>query len=408
MPDYSLDAVHALQAEAAWRSAGFDHPDDALTWWHAGFSAQDAQQWLAAARHVLRQDGDTRPAGGHAQLVSVAQGFKVADFSADQARSWRDSLEGVPLDAMLHEARRWRAAGFTAEDTGLWRQWGMLNGPQDLEFAVLFANAGWTPYETAVLTLLSRDRDREDWDDVRRQWVELRSPETLNYVKAGVTPEHARMFDTLGLQRDVLLLELRSRYQALPPLDPFVAMHLNDVLDRMFGDESDARRPFFAERVRDVRDGATTDAPAGEASPAPEPMPAAEAAAEVEDADGPAADSADRPVPAQPGVVDVREGLAAQSAPGGDSVVEAPVLPGAVVDAPVVVADLTDTAVNMFQPAHVPAAAVSGQVEAHVQGYVPAPVNGPVNGPANGEAPDAEEATLRTAYDVLRKPLSGF
>lgn len=256
MPTYTFEAVTALQSEATWRSAGFERPEDAETWWFAGFHAADAQQWLAAARYVFRSEPDQKQ-GNHAALAALAQTFKVADFTPALMRTWRDAFQGVDLDLILHEARRWRAAGFQPEEAQKWRQWGLLTGPNDLEFAVLFANAGWNPYEAAALSLLSRDRESEHFDEVRRAWVELGSAHTLDYVKAGVSPQQAAMFDTLNMAPDILLLELRRRHEALPPLDPYLAMHLNEVFNRFFGSDPKKERPFYAEPLTEVHENGT-------------------------------------------------------------------------------------------------------------------------------------------------------
>jgi hypothetical protein len=250
---YSYEVAILLNDPRQWTEAGFDDADRARQWWEAGFDPSDSTAWIGAAKYVI--EAHELPAASPDDLLEVARTWRVAGFTPAEARGWRDVLrDWDDMGTLVHEARRWRAAGFDPDSAGRWLQSG-LDAAQDLEFAILFSNAGWSPPEAALLSLLSRDAHRGDWDDRRRRWIALGSPRTLDYVKAGFTPEEAEEREKQNPAPETLTAELTSRCAELPPLDAFRAMHVNHVVFLLRGDDpEDADLPFWAQHVWDLHD----------------------------------------------------------------------------------------------------------------------------------------------------------
>lgn len=253
MSRYFFEAATALENPMAWAAAGIEDPRWARQWWEAGFDPSEAGPWIQAARYILQWS--ELPNADPTDVLRVARVWKLAGFTTDEVRAWRDVLmDWDDVLTVVHEARRWRAAGFDPDSARLWLQSGLLDGTQDLEFAVLFDNAGWTPFEASALSMLSPERGSRDWDDVRRAWIALDSQHALNCVKAGLTPDEARELEAQNLDLPALLSRLRSRYAERVPIDPFVAMHLNHAVYQGWYDVPDADLPFWAQHVRDLHD----------------------------------------------------------------------------------------------------------------------------------------------------------
>ncbi len=247
----------ALTDEQAWERAGISDAEGIRLCWNAGFDPSNIQEWISAVLYTLR-DGDENTNSPLTGLVVTAQTWRVAGFTPEQARAWsRVGLNIENAADLVQEARRWRAAGFDPNSAGSWRQGGVVEDGQDLEFAVLFANQNWHPMQAALLGILLRRYEDAEHDQRRRDWLalELGPEKTLNYVKAGVTSEQAKAFESLNLQPSTLEAELQTRYKQLPPLDTFLAMCFNHIC---YGDGRDERPdedlPFYARHMRDLHD----------------------------------------------------------------------------------------------------------------------------------------------------------
>ncbi len=257
-PRYDYDAVVALTDEQGWSEAGITSPEGIRLCWDAGFDASTIHKWTSAVLYVL-SGGRENAIVPLAEVVAVAQTWKAAGFTPEQAQAWsRVSLNIENAAHLVHEARRWRAAGFDPDAARQWRQSGVLEAEQDLEFAVLFANQDWHPMHAALLGILLSRYAHSEYDQRRRDWLALElGPETtLNYVKAGVTCDQARAFESLSLQPRTLEAELQARYEQLPPLDTFLAVHFNHICYGEGRDEhlDDEELPFYARHIWDRHD----------------------------------------------------------------------------------------------------------------------------------------------------------
>ncbi len=168
----------------------------------------------------------------------------------------RDALRDVEPDGLVHEARLWRAAGFEPGCAENWQPGEAGLGRETVEMAVHFENAGWYAFHAYLLrTFLARLHAAAD-DATCLEWLALGLPVTvtLNYVKAGVTPEQAVMFEALALDPRILLTELRKRAAALPEFTQWDARKVNMGVFLLYGTDVPHAPdlPFCYERLRDI------------------------------------------------------------------------------------------------------------------------------------------------------------
>lgn len=242
-----------------WLGEDITRHGQADAMWRAGFSAGEANDWYAVGRWLIRTEENLEPAD--ADVAAIAQVWKIAGFTAAEARAWRNAIAEhddpyyVPLTA-----RSWRAAGFTADEAHTWLRPGSVFSDETLEFAVLFANRGWYVGESSLLGLFAMRLDIDDHDAYKRAWLELGmdSVTTLAFIKAGVSPDEARVLNQLR-DRQHLDAELRAREKDLPPIDASFAVWINHILYVMFGEEP-GELPFAFEHVRDAHDISNEDA----------------------------------------------------------------------------------------------------------------------------------------------------
>lgn len=255
---YDLAAAERLRDARCWAEAGLDDEALADEWWSAGFEPDEAGVWLRAVETALAQAGPETPVDS-AGVLRIALTFRAARFSADELTGWYDALINEAYERpfeVVHQARRWRAAGFDADTAARWLRPGVYCGDADLRLAVCLENHGWSPWELAALTLLADHTRTDDWASTARDWVELSSPTGLDYAKAGLTPAEAAAFDALNLRPDALRIELRARFDKRPPIDPYRAMHFNHMLFASFDDLPDEQRPWWVQHLRDLHDEA--------------------------------------------------------------------------------------------------------------------------------------------------------
>lgn len=214
----------------------------------AGLSAE----WVSAARYVLATDEDPEPADD--RVAAIAHAWMDLEFKPAQVRPWRDALVNFENHDELHtEAARWRSAGFDPAEASIWHyeQWVWHEAP-DVEFATLCREKGWSARDVAFAYLLSAGHD--DWSTAARRWVEMSLPRTLDYVRAGLTPDHAKRLHDADLHDQTLEAELRLRYAERVPIDPYLGMHFNHRVFIAFGEDVARSMPFWAERVPDLHD----------------------------------------------------------------------------------------------------------------------------------------------------------
>ncbi|WP_210503346.1 hypothetical protein [Nocardioides xinjiangensis] len=253
--------------QAEYRVVFLDPVDDAEPWlgehitkhgqadamWRAGFSSDEANDWYAVGRWLVRTEENPEPAD--VDVAAIAQVWKIAGFTPAETRAWRNAIteHDDPYDVPL-TARSWRAAGFTADEAHTWLRPGSVFSDETLEFATLFANQGWYVGESSLLWLLSTRLDIDDLDAYKRAWLDtgIDSVSVLDFIKAGVTPEEAKVLYQLR-NREHLESELRAREADLPPIDPSWAAWINHIVYVMCGEEP-GFLPFAFEHVRDSHD----------------------------------------------------------------------------------------------------------------------------------------------------------
>ena len=197
MTDFDIAAARRLQKPAKWAEAGIEDPSVARQWWTAGFDPEEAEQWLPIARACFEYESEPWRSDQTAflQLASV---FRASGFTPDEARRWAESVPTRRDEVVLgipHEARRWRAAGFTPETAAAAAHPSDVDGFDTLELAVAFLNAGWNTESWTFLRLLSvRPHYGSDWETRCLAWLALDSPRTLDYVKAGLPPQGSAGF----------------------------------------------------------------------------------------------------------------------------------------------------------------------------------------------------------------------
>lgn len=217
-PRYQLVPMSPTDAPDRWAQTSLPDANAYEMFWRAGFDAGAADDWYQTAVEVFAYCGREPVAREVAEFSQVA---KVAGFDSAGLVEWASLLQCNDPAAMIEEARRWLAAGFTHETAGYWL--GSSDGfdPQPLELAVVLANHGWYPYHPTPLYRLSTRLDIPDLDAYKRAWVEsgIDANTALDFVRAGVEPEEAVWLNAQP-DRDELYALLSAREDLLPPLDP--------------------------------------------------------------------------------------------------------------------------------------------------------------------------------------------
>lgn len=263
---YDLTPALRLTDPLIWEESGVTDPEIAEQWWQAGFDAVEFADWGPVARYVLREEdvSDDQRA-----MVRIAQVWKVAGFTVDEVREWRDILTEVEDQFHLPlEARKWRVAGFDTNSASAWNHWDAPFAPEALEFAVLFENRGWYPAQARLMSLFMNRLKLSDRDDQRRAWLalDLDVRIVLDFIKAGISPSEApimaRWHDAQHLEE-----ELRAREALLPRIDTFTASFINR-LNWMPGSD-EYPKVFHGEHLHDFDDEELEEA---EAQPDERPM----------------------------------------------------------------------------------------------------------------------------------------
>ncbi len=244
-----LNAALRLQDTEAWSDAGLTESSLAQAWWHAGFDPDEAAVWrLAGQAHFAAEPEPLR--SDELAYLAVAQTFRTARFTVEEMRAWRVALrheDGELILDLVHEARRWRAAGFDPAEVERWCHTGPGVSSQDLEGAVLYANAGWSAAEASLLEIFLRERRLERSIDELSSWLSMSRERAIGYAKAGVSLTHAQTLESVGLTQKAFDIEMRARYELLPELHPRTIRQIDQVLVALAITEVD--RPFYAEPV---------------------------------------------------------------------------------------------------------------------------------------------------------------